>query len=241
MNSAAHEDPQKPAGEDQYRENGMKAYADRASLWCKYDVWTLDEAAALLSGILPKNDEKGCLFDPTYLSNTETPPLSIGAQFHQYSVLKSFSDNLTCLKQVTEILHRSAIGDRASPKQWAEYARAKGLLPHEMYLTLVDNSPLLALLEPSDATEPISQSGMEPVAQLAQPYSTSWLTIQNAAIAQFFNPRRNPDPKREEVIEWINAKAEKTGLRESQNIAKAIFTIIKPENHDPKKRRDEPQ
>jgi hypothetical protein len=97
---------------------------------------------------------------------------------------------------------------------------------------------LLALLEPSDATEPILQFDIEPV---AQPYSTRWLTIQDAAIAQFFNPRRNPDSKSDEVIKWINAEAAKTGLKESQNIAEAIFTIIKPENHDPKKKRDEPQ
>lgn len=69
------------------------------------------------------------------------------------------------------------------------------------------------------------------------PYSTSWLSIQQAAISEFFNPRRNPDAKRDEIVEWINKKAETAGLSESDNIANAIFTIIKPKNHDPKKKR----
>lgn len=72
-------------------------------------------------------------------------------------------------------------------------------------------------------------------------YSTKWLEIQQAAIAQFFNPRRNPDAKKDEVIEWINTQAANAKLGESNNIASTIFTIIKPENHDPKKKRVEPK
>lgn len=72
-------------------------------------------------------------------------------------------------------------------------------------------------------------------------YSSKWLEIQQSAIAQFFNPRRNPDVKKEEVVEWINTQAVSAGLGESKNIASTIFTIIKPENHDPKKKRIEPQ
>ncbi|MEQ1600388.1 MAG: hypothetical protein ABL885_01315 [Methylophilaceae bacterium] len=75
----------------------------------------------------------------------------------------------------------------------------------------------------------------------AATYSTSWLEIQQAAISEFFNPRRNPDAKRDEVIAWINLRAAEAGLAVSGNIAASIFTIIKPENHDPKKKRVEPQ
>ena len=82
----------------------------------------------------------------------------------------------------------------------------------------------------------------EPVQNFAAPiYSTSWLTIQQATINQFFKPRRDPDAKKEEIVEWIKATATKAGLTVSTNIATAIFTIIKPENHDPKKKRVEPQ
>jgi hypothetical protein len=70
-------------------------------------------------------------------------------------------------------------------------------------------------------------------------YSTKWLLIQQDAISQFFQPRRNPDAKKEEIIEWINSQAVVRGLGASNNIASTIFTIIKPENHDPKKTRGE--
>lgn len=82
-------------------------------------------------------------------------------------------------------------------------------------------------------------NGKQP--ETAPPYSTAWLNIQQAAIAQFFNPRRNPDAKRDEVIEWIKQQAEVAGLPESNNTATSIFTIIKLANHDPKKKRGEPQ
>lgn len=74
----------------------------------------------------------------------------------------------------------------------------------------------------------------------AQPYETKWLTIQDAAIRQFFNPRRDHDAKLEEVVAWIKSEAKAAGLSESDRIPKSIFTIIKPANHDPKKKRVKP-
>ena len=90
----------------------------------------------------------------------------------------------------------------------------------------------------------IDRSLYTPKQEIAQPvqiasapaYSTAWLTIQLAAINQFFNPRRNPDAKKEEVTDWIKEQAVAAGLPDSQNVASTIFTIIKPENHDPKKK-----
>lgn len=79
----------------------------------------------------------------------------------------------------------------------------------------------------------------KPIVRLSN-YSTPWLDLINAATKEFFNPRRNPDAKRDEVIEWLKQQAIKSGLPDSGNIASAIFTIIKPENHDPKKKRVEP-
>ncbi len=67
-------------------------------------------------------------------------------------------------------------------------------------------------------------------------YSTPWLTIQNAAISKFFNPRPSQDAKSDEVLAWINEEA-KIGIGPSDNVAKAIFTIIKPLDHNPKIKR----
>jgi hypothetical protein len=68
-------------------------------------------------------------------------------------------------------------------------------------------------------------------------YDTEWLKIQQDAIKKFFNPRRNPDAKRAEVIEWIKDEAKNRNLEVSENLAAAIFTIIKAENHSPRKKR----
>ena len=69
------------------------------------------------------------------------------------------------------------------------------------------------------------------------PYSTSWLFIQWAAIAKFFEKRGAVDAKKEEVVDWIMSNAKEAGLSYSKNIAEAMFTIIKPYDHDPRKRR----
>ncbi len=68
-------------------------------------------------------------------------------------------------------------------------------------------------------------------------YSTDLISILNAAIAEFFEPRRNVDARKDEVVEWIKSKMVAAGLVGSDNIAEAMFTIIKPEDHDPRKRR----
>jgi len=70
-----------------------------------------------------------------------------------------------------------------------------------------------------------------------QQYPTPLLQMLNAAIAEFFEPRRNVDAKKGEVVEWIKSKMIASGMADSDNIAAAIFTIIKPADHDPRKRR----
>lgn len=69
-------------------------------------------------------------------------------------------------------------------------------------------------------------------------YSTNWLEIIDAAIAEFFSPRPSVDAKKEVVVEWINNQAIHAGLQESDRIAEAIFTIIKPSDHNPRRRRE---
>lgn len=68
-------------------------------------------------------------------------------------------------------------------------------------------------------------------------YSTPWLNILNAAIDEFFNPRQSQDTKKELVKKWILEEAKKNGLEPSNNIADAIFTIIKPIDHNPRTKR----
>jgi hypothetical protein len=225
---------QKLANEDKYKKilvHGKALYMERALLWLAYDSWTIEEAARLLSGLLPANDQGGFFFDQTYYLDEEK-------FWRVHSILQIFHRNFRCLTHVEELLGRSPIGRRASPIVWAEYGRAKGLLPPSKYWDDIDNSPLLSLLEAKDAPVSKGEAGLARP-QLPPIYSTDWLAIQNAAIARFFSPRRNPDAKREEVVDWIISEAARAGLQESRNIAAAIFTIIKPDDHDPKKKRVE--
>jgi hypothetical protein len=72
-------------------------------------------------------------------------------------------------------------------------------------------------------------------------YSTKWLKIQQAAIAKFFNPRLDLAAKKHEVSTWINGESINAGLGVSKNISEAIFTIIKPDDHLPRKKIVKPQ
>ena len=72
-------------------------------------------------------------------------------------------------------------------------------------------------------------------------YSTKWLEIQQAAILEFFSPRREVDAMKEDVVPWIVLKAKELKIRDPNRIAASIFTIIKPEDHSPRKRRVAPQ
>jgi len=71
-------------------------------------------------------------------------------------------------------------------------------------------------------------------------YETDLLNIQKLAIKEFFYPRKRIDPKKEEVTEWLKNKGDELKINVSDNIADTIFTIIKPADHNPKKRRVEP-
>lgn len=68
-------------------------------------------------------------------------------------------------------------------------------------------------------------------------YSTPTLAILNATVKEFFEPRRDKDAKKEEVVEWIKEQMKAAKMVDSDNVAAAIFTIIKPVDHDPRRRR----
>ena len=119
------------------------------------------------------------------------------------------------------------INDPHPPQFFIEWALSKRIRP-----AWLDWAIERGLYTPKQETAQIAT---------APDYSTAWLIIQQAAINEFFNPRRNPDAKKEEVTDWIKEQSVAAGLPDSQNVASTIFTIIKPENHDPKKKRVEPQ
>jgi hypothetical protein len=82
-----------------------------------------------------------------------------------------------------------------------------------------------------------SQDKIDNKSYIPETNLTPWLSILIEAIHQHFPEGREIDPKKASVVEWILGKAKKEGITESENIANAIFTIIKPQNHNPKKRK----
>jgi hypothetical protein len=234
--------PELPA-DDEYQRitaQGKDTYRRRVPIWCARDTWTTEEAASLFAGILPRADGEGRIFHRRYRSDTGT--VVIGETEYPNAIFRIFTDNFDCYERVLEELRGSPFGELAQPKEWALFANARGWLP-AIKRPDIDNSPLLSLLEPGDTSILLSPSRTEAIPQWKSKstYSTPLLAIQLAAIEQFFDPRQNPDPKKEEVVEWIIAKLARARLKESRQIAEAIFTVIKPEDHDPKKKRGEPR
>ncbi len=71
----------------------------------------------------------------------------------------------------------------------------------------------------------------------AERYSTDKMDIMYEAIEEFFSNRQQADAKKDAVVEWIIERAKSKKVDISQNIAEAMFTIIKPVDHNPKSRR----
>lgn len=203
----------------------MAIEQDFSSSWLKNsllaDYWKPREAFVILAGLSWKDDggpdDEG--FD--YLGSVEKD----GSPDY-WNGVREREDIANRL----EYYWASQSDDPKPPAFFIEWAISKNQHPEWLDWAIEHG-----LYTPKRKTEGTAQIEAAPI------YSTKWLAIQQATIVQFFNPRRNPDAKREEVVKWIKQQAETAGLPSSNNIATTIFTIIKPANHDPKKKRVEPQ
>lgn len=73
--------------------------------------------------------------------------------------------------------------------------------------------------------------------QLHATYTTPYMRVLSEAVAMFFEPRQEVDAKRAEIENWIAGRLKAAGVEGSMRIASAMFTIIKPSDHNPRKRR----
>lgn len=78
---------------------------------------------------------------------------------------------------------------------------------------------------------------IEPREPATMTYRTEYIDVMHAAISEFFEPRRTRDPKKNEVVSWINERLIERGLGKSENTASTMFTIIKPADHNPRKEK----
>lgn len=75
--------------------------------------------------------------------------------------------------------------------------------------------------------------------ELATTDETVLESIMRRAKHEFFSPSRQRDPKRDTVIDWIKAEMISEGEDPSDNIASAMFTIMKPADHNPRRGRNQ--
>ena len=186
-----------------------------------YGYWSISEGIHLLAGAIPNHKK-----------NSEIVPLDAVS----FDYVMSTDNNLYIEKNINRLwnfFYSDLLDNENEPPQFfIEWALSKRFRPD--WLDWAIEQGLYSTKQDGIADK------INP-ANNAKPYLTKWMEVQEGAIREFFNPRRNPDAKSEEVVEWIHKTAKNIQLKESNNIAEAIFSIIKPENHDPKRKRIEPK
>ena len=189
-----------------------------------YDKWDEDSACRVLAGFHFRRDPESIgymLLDFKNVSDFKIKGLrNIQTQLEiNHFNLKAFSVNSDQKRKYD------------TPRAYIDWALSKQFKP-----LWLDWAIEHKLYEPN---QEVSQNKTGTVT-LTTTYSTKWLEIQQAAILEFFSPRREVDAKKDEVVSWIELKAEEAGIKDPTNVATVMFTIIKPKNHSPKIRRAGP-
>lgn len=212
----------------------VKGKEGRLWFWLRLDYWYFNDACLLIADIDPHSlvvDEnnkfvtaanlKGEVYD--YLSNDH------GFAIESEIILSEYQDKYNSLQKWLNPnnLNNYPLNywiDLAISKKiqipWLDFAIEMGFFEAPKTKTLLANS-----------TKKVISSN----------YTTDLMSILNQAADEFFNPRKIQDAKQEEVSEWIKNKGKELRIDISTNVADAMFTIIKPHDHNPKIKRAEPQ
>lgn len=208
---------------------GKDGKENRILFWLRLDDWGVFEAAMLLIDVNPDSIKRrkvwdglttlqGAAFIPHAFENTPEETAKIFSVVAQY---KSKYDD------ICRILHGQEIDYEyppvASPQYWIDCALAKKI-----------TIPWLDFAIESGFYK--SETKSMQVDRSPDIYRTDLLDILNQAANEFFNPRKNLDAKKEEVTQWIIEKGKENKVNVSSNVADAMFTIIRPRDHNPKKR-----
>ena len=189
-----------------------------------YDKWDEDSACRVLAGFHFRRDPESTGYMLLDLKNISDFKIkgrrNIQALLEiDHFYLKRFSENSDQEREYD------------TPRAYIDWALSKRMRP--LWLDWAIEHKLYVPKQES-IQEKIETANVDTI------YSTKWLEVQQAAIAEFFSPRRDTDAKKEDVILWIEAKAKELKITAPNRIATSIFTIIKPEDHSPRKRRVAP-
>ncbi len=222
--------------------------------YAKFATWTLDEAIALIFGKNPK------IVSWDSINKTKSVPGN-SPFVEQYRDLREMAQRAAEVKQLYDPVLPSFFLAWARRKEInlpqelldnvekfcspiGDWQEAHGKLKEQFDILLKDRDKIVDIAnrlieERNGLKEKVAQ--LEANAGSQQPdkprYSTPLLAIMEKAIAEFFDPRRNPDVKKEEFLYWLKEQMAAERMPDSDNIATAIFTLIKPPDHDPRKRR----
>ena len=196
-----------------------------------YDTWDVEPALRLLAGfnyIEGPGQLRGMSYYPGLDPSIEVNMIE-GDKF-EYAFLKELEDCAIRLKNFW--LRSNNKREKYPPSFFIEWALSKRSRPPWLDWAIEHG---LYVPEQEAIKKKIETTNIYTI------YSTKWLEVQQAAIEEFFSPRHEVDAKKEEVIQWIEMKAKELKIRDPNRIATSIFTIIKPEDHSPRKRRVAPQ
>lgn len=202
--------------------------------WSKAAHWTLDEAIALSFG--------------------KSPDIVSWPDVEKYTHVSPFAKEYAKRRDLAlRALPWKKLFDPVLPSIFLSWAKELSLPLPELLVSEVEKiggtatnwrerykeleKKYIAHLEKTVSEKnQISQSKQQP----AETYTfdiTSLLELTIKANVQFFSPRKSIDAKKGEVVEWIKAEGKKLNLEVSDNVTASMFTIIKPTNHNPKKKR----
>lgn len=184
-----------------------------------YDNWSTSMAMCALAGFDIANFKLGEKLNPIHLIDKSRA--SDGFYY---------ADCYLNLQRLNRLWESTTYGNNEfrPPSFFINWALSKKLKPE--WLDWAINENLYIPVE----RQSLAQTTKDSV------YETDLLKIQQLAILEFFNPRRAVDAKKDEVTQWVKDKGNELNLNVSDNVAEAIFTIIKPQDHNPKIKRVKP-
>lgn len=207
---------------------------NRIAYWLRLDGWSLENACWLFLDVCPDSVKysKSKIFSLKTLRGK----------------LISFFDDFESDGAISELLAKYDAGHNDLCRifsNWAyEYSDNQNYIEPKAYVDkAIEKSINIAWLKFANRKgfflqTPVSSNSDSQIKLNANlGYTTNLLQIQNLAITNFFNPRKNVDARQEEVTKWIIDKGRELGIAVSNNVADSMFTIIKPIDHNPKQRR----
>lgn len=203
----------------------------RLLFWLRLDYWDFDDACLLIADIDPSSlvmDEKNKFLKAKNLKGATFGYLSDDLAMDSEDMLLEYQNKYNNLRKWLDPRSLS----NYPPSHWIDLAISK-----KIHIPWFDFAIDIGFCETHKTKTSLAKSDKTII---ESNYTTDLMILLNQAANQFFSPRKVQDAKQGEVSEWIRNKGKELKINISENVADAMFTIIKPHDHNPKIRRVEP-